>query len=94
MAQNDCAVAGEVEIGFNAGNADVESRLEGRQRVFRLEAASASMALQVEQSGKRRHGASREKRTSPGGITPGEADVKKRSGVGKCVLFPDPRSVV
>ena len=48
MAQDDGAVAGEVQIGFDAGGAGVESGLEGGQRVFRPEAAGAAVALEFE----------------------------------------------
>ena len=52
MTENHDAVAGEVEVGFDAGNAGVEGRFKGGQRVFRLQAAGAAVALEV----KRRHG--------------------------------------
>ena len=56
MAEDDGAVAGEMQIGFDTGGAGVESGLEGGQRVFGAEAAGAAVALEVERPSASWHG--------------------------------------
>ena len=42
------AVAGQVDVGFDGRHSQIESHLETRKSVFRLEATRATMALKVE----------------------------------------------
>jgi hypothetical protein len=48
MDEHRDVVACQVYVCLDRGDAEVERRLEARQGVFRLEAAGAAMALQVE----------------------------------------------
>jgi len=90
MAKDDGAVAGEVQIGFDAaGDAGVEGPPRRRAACFSglRPAGPPRWPLQVERRHDRGWG---KKRTSPGLAIPGEADVKEEIGAGKCVRFPDP----
>jgi len=48
MAKDRDSIGGQVHVGFDRGDAQVESDLESRQGVFRLETASAAMTLKFE----------------------------------------------
>src|SRR5579875_2774830 len=45
VTKNDNAVARQMHICFEATDADIESGLERRQRIFRMKSTSAAMAL-------------------------------------------------
>ena len=48
VAKDRDSIGGQVHVGFDRGDAQVESNLESRQGVFRLETPSAAMTLKFE----------------------------------------------
>ena len=43
-------ILGQMHVGFNRGDAEIQRRLEPRQGILRFKATSASMSLQIERN--------------------------------------------